>query len=76
MQAQVGERTKTAEELAELERLRLEALEAQRVKRMRAGTLGTTSSCMYPAELGATFSWLDILTVHRALVCLPLVLLS
>lgn len=35
---QVSERTKTAEELAELERQRLEALEARRQKRMRAGT--------------------------------------
>ncbi len=34
---QVSERTKTAEELAELERQRLEALEARRQKRMRAG---------------------------------------
>ena len=33
---QVSDRTKTAEELAELERLRLEALEKQRLKRMTA----------------------------------------
>ena len=33
---QVSDRTKTAEELAELERVRLEALEKQRLKRMTA----------------------------------------
>ena len=33
---QVSDRTKTAEELAELERLRLEALEKQRLKRASA----------------------------------------
>lgn len=33
---QVSDRTKTAEELAELERLRLEALEKQRLRRMTA----------------------------------------
>ncbi len=33
----MSERTKTAEELAELERQRLEALETRRLKRMRAG---------------------------------------
>lgn len=33
---QVSDRTKTSEELAELERLRLEALEKQRLKRMTA----------------------------------------
>ena len=33
---QVSDRTKTSEELAELERARLEALEQQRLKRMRA----------------------------------------
>ena len=33
----MSERTKTAEELAELERQRLEALEARQQKRMRAG---------------------------------------
>lgn len=32
----MSDRTKTAEELAELERLRLEALEKQRLKRMTA----------------------------------------
>ncbi|KAK9815549.1 hypothetical protein WJX72_005610 [[Myrmecia] bisecta] len=39
--AKVGERTKTPEEIAEEERQRLEALEHQRLKRMRAGLSAT-----------------------------------
>ena len=45
---QVSDRTKTAEELAELERLRLEALEKQRLKRMTAAASGENGDADEP----------------------------
>jgi len=51
---QVSERTKTAEELAELERRRLAALEARRLKRMRADDVADDVADDIGADISAS----------------------